>query len=165
MITCYYFGYFPLVNSFQYVKRSAQIRMPSLNRKSLVMTVENVWPSQCKTNVGILQQVTWRKFCIKKVFLHKLHLRTNEDWVMFLVVHMAKSPCGPEMPSWTGVLLECWHQQGLGSNWPVGSPHPTTTCRSSFRTACGWVDSMLDVTQGTSYSGLAKGQRGDSGKS
>ena len=55
MITCCYFGYFPLVNSFQHVNRSAQVRMSSPNRKSLVMTVENVWPSQCKTKVGILQ--------------------------------------------------------------------------------------------------------------
>lgn len=55
MITGYDFGYFPLVTSFQYVNRSAEIRMSSPNRKNLVMTVENVWPSLYKTNVGILQ--------------------------------------------------------------------------------------------------------------
>lgn len=123
---------------------------------------ENVWPSQYKTNKEILQ-IGWSdaSSASRKSFYIKLHLRTNEDWVTFLLFHMAKSPFGQEMPSWTGLLLSCCHKQGV-----VGSPHPTTTCRGgSFRIAQGWVDSMKGVTQGTSYSGLAKGQGGDCGKS
>lgn len=59
------------------------MRASSLNRKTLVMPVESVWPSQCKTNVGIFHinktMQVLHKNKTKQKPLHKLHLKNEED--------------------------------------------------------------------------------------